>query len=139
MRTKYLIADQLQMRHRAGMPVERCVRSTQLRTHTQTVRDLERRRVDNHDQLKTLVAELVIVWPHPGHFTGRAAFAIAAGSAPVQACSGRHQRHRRRVQLSSRDLSDGLRLLDMACCGHGFHSAVWGFGAEGGDAAVAAT
>jgi transposase len=94
------------------MPVEHRVLRAQPRARAHAVRELEHRLTDNHGQLKTLVeesmpellrvsgigpvnaAEPLIAWPHSGRFISEAAFAMAAGTAPVQASSGRHQRHR---------------------------------------------
>jgi transposase len=39
-------------------------------------------------------AQLLISWSHPGRFRSEAAFAMLAGAAPVQACSGQVVRHR---------------------------------------------
>ncbi len=76
------------------------------------VRLLDRHLAANKDQLATLVgswmpellaefgvgpvaaAQLLVSWSHPGRCRSGAAFAMLAGTAPIQASSGRVTRHR---------------------------------------------
>jgi transposase len=54
------------------------------------VRDLRPCPTDPH----SCAAQLLISWSHPGRFRSKAAFAMLAGAAPVEASSGQVVRHR---------------------------------------------
>jgi transposase len=84
----------------------------ELRAHAKSVLDLDARIADNLGRIEWFVqaampalldepgvgpvnaAILLVSWSHPGRFPTEAAFASSAGVSPLEASSGRHQRHR---------------------------------------------
>jgi len=84
----------------------------ELRAHAKAVLDLDARLADNLHRTEALVnsvmpalleepgvgpvnaAVLFVSWSHAGRFPTEAAFALCAGVSPLEASSGRHQRHR---------------------------------------------
>jgi transposase len=88
------------------------IRREQARRLAQAVRDAERELIANHKLLRQIVASIapellstrgigpvsaaqaIISWSHPGRCRTEAAFAKLAGVSPIQASSGKIQRHR---------------------------------------------
>jgi transposase len=97
---------------RSSATGEHTILFRELRSHAKAVLDLDARIADNHARVEALVqavmpalldepgvgpvnaAVLLVSWSHPGRFPTEAAFANNAGVSPLEASSGRHQRHR---------------------------------------------
>jgi transposase len=108
-----------QIRYLANLPWlrssatgEHIILFRELRAHAKAVLDLDARIADNHVRIESLVqavmpalldesgvgpvnaAVLLVSWSHAGRFPTEAAFASSAGVSPLEASSGRNQRHR---------------------------------------------
>ena len=97
---------------RSTVTGEHIILFRELRAHAKAVLDLDARITDNHTRIESLVqaampalldesgvgpvnaAVLLVSWSHTGRFPTEAAFASNAGVSPLEASSGRHQRHR---------------------------------------------
>lgn len=95
-----------------GETREQAVRRVETRRLALQVRELDRELTQNKTQLDTIVSDLapdllthhgvgpvsaaqaIVSWSHPGRCRHEGAFAALAGASPLDASSGRQQRHR---------------------------------------------
>jgi transposase len=102
----------IRRRARRGETREQAVRRSEARRLATRIRDLERDITTNTRALREIVtdlvpgllerhgigpvsaAQIIVSWSHPGRCRNEAAFAVLAGASPLDASSGRQERHR---------------------------------------------